>query len=90
MIHFFYWGDSLTDVCQLLSFDNMSYFSTLFKSLTGISPGAFRKACLSLDTETRTQININTSLFISRPAPIDDLFFSMRQLGEIMKDILSE
>jgi len=90
MIHFFYWGDSLTEVCQLLSFDNMSYFSTLFKSLTGISPGAFRKVCLSLDTERRTQININTSLFVSRPASIDVLFSSMRQLGEIMKDILNE
>lgn len=84
MAHFFYWGTSLTEVCELLSFDSASYFSTLFKSLVGVSPGAFRKACLVLDAEERTRINSNSPLFISHPKPIDALFASMRQMGEIL------
>lgn len=84
MAHFFYWGTSLAEVCELLSFDSTCYFSTLFKSLVGVSPGTFRKACLALETEERTRINSNTLLFMSRPAPIDDLFASMRQIGEIL------
>jgi len=88
MTHFFYWGTSLTEVCELLGFESKSYFSTLFKSFTGLSPGAFRKACQALDAETRTAININTSLFVSRPIPIEELFASMRQLGKTMSDNL--
>ena len=84
VVHFFYWGTSLAKVCELLSFDSTNYFSTLFKSLVGVSPGAFRKACLALEAEERTRINSNTLLFMSRPAPIDDLFASMRQIGEIL------
>jgi len=84
MAHFFYWGTSLTEVCRLLSFDSASYFSTLFKALVGVSPGAFRKACLALDAEERTKINSDTPLFISRPVPMDDLFASMRQMGIIL------
>jgi len=88
MTHFFYWGTSLTEVRELLSFDSASHFNTLFKSLVGLSPGAFRKACLSLDAEERTRINKDTPLFVSRPMPMDDLFASMRQLGTIMAGIL--
>lgn len=88
VVHFFYWGTSLAEVCELLSFDSMSYFSTLFKSLVGLSPGAFRKACLALDAAERTSINDNSPVFISHPVPIGDLFASMRQLGEIMIDVL--
>ena len=89
MVHFFYWGTSLSEICELLSFDSASYFSTLFKSIAGISPGAFRKACLQLDVEERTRINTNTQLFVSRPVPIDDLLVSIRQLGEVMLDKLT-
>lgn len=88
VVYFFYWDTSLAEVCELLCFDSMSYFSTLFKSLVGLSPGAFRKACLTLDAQERTNINSNSLLFISHPAPIHDLFASMRQLGEIMTDVL--
>ena len=84
MLHFFYWGTSLTEVCQLLRFDSVSYFSSLFKSVVGLPPGTFRKACLDLGAEARTKINSETKLFISRPLPINDLFASMRQLGEII------
>ena len=80
IVHFFYWGTDLTQVCDLLSFDSKSYFTTLFKTLTGISPGAFRKACLALTAENRTKINQSTLLFTSRPISIDDLFASMHQL----------
>ena len=87
MVHFFYWGTSLSEVCDLLSFDSVSYFSTLFKSAVGMPPGAFRKACLALNEEKRTKINNDTMLFVSRPAPIEDLFVGMRQLGEIIANI---
>jgi AraC-like DNA-binding protein len=82
MVHFFYWGTSLSEVCESLSFDSISYFSTLFKSIVGYPPGAFRKACLSLDAEDRTRINSNTTLFLSRPLTIEDSFASMRQLAQ--------
>ena len=82
MVHFFYWGTSLAEVCESLSLGSISYFSTLFKSIVGYPPGAFRNACLSLEAEDRTSINNNTTLFLSRPLTIDDLFVSMRQLGE--------
>lgn len=84
MAHFFYWGTSLAEVCELLSFESTSYFSTLFKSVVGLSPSAFRTACLALDVKERTKINCNTLLFMSRPVPIDDLFASMQQLGETL------
>ena len=90
MVHFFYWGTSLAEVCELLSFDSTSYFRTLFKSIVGLSPGSFRKVCLSLDAEERTKISNNTLLFLTRPAPIDDLFASMQQLGELMTGILQQ
>lgn len=90
MIHFFYWGTSLSEICELLNFGSTSYFSTLFKSFAGLSPGAFREACKSLDVEARTRINSNTRLFMSRPVPIDELFASMRQMGEIMADVLHQ
>ena len=79
MVHFFYWGTSLAEVCELLGFGSDSYFSTLFKSIVGISPGAFRKKCLSLSAEDRTRINTSTLLFASRPMPIDDLYAIMKQ-----------
>ncbi len=82
IVHFFYWGTSLTEVCQLLGFDSISYFNTLFKSIVGVSPGAFRKACLALDVDKRTKINSNTLLFTSRPIPIDHLIASMQHLVE--------
>ena len=88
MTHFFYWGTSLTEVRELLSFDSASHFNTLFQSLVGLSPGAFRKACLSLNAEERTRINKDTPLFVSRPMPMDELFASMRQLGSLMAGIL--
>ena len=88
MIHFFYWGTELKEVRELLGFDSPSYFNTLFRSVSGISPGAFRKACLSLDGETRTEINISTLLFVSRPLPINELFDSMKQLSERIKTFL--
>jgi len=87
MVHFFYWGTSLTEVCELLSFDSMGYFSKLFHSIVGLSPGTFRKACLALDAEERTIINSNTQLFVSRPAPIGELFVNMRQLGDSIANI---
>ena len=37
MVHYFYWGTSLTEVCELLGFDSMSYFSTLFRLIHWIS-----------------------------------------------------
>lgn len=77
MVHFFYWGTSLAEVCEILCFDSMSYFSTLFKSVAGISPGTFRKACLALSADKRTQINTDTLLFTSAPMPMEDLFRSM-------------
>ena len=88
MAHFFYWGTTLTEVCELLNFGSTSYFSTLFKSFVGLSPGAFRKACLFLDEKERTRINRSTVLFVSSPVSIQELFASMRQLGEIMTCIL--
>ncbi len=86
MVHFFYWGTSLAEVCQLLGFDSASYFGTLFKSIAGVSPGTFRKACLALDVDKRTKINSNTLLFTSRPIPMDDLLGSMQQLVESVID----
>ena len=88
IVHFFYWGIPLTEVCELLCFDSPSHFSTLFKSLVGISPGAFRKACLALNAEERTKINRSMPLLISHPAPIEDLFSGMRQFGAVMADVL--
>lgn len=88
MIHFFYWGTELSEVRELLGFDSPSYFNTLFKSVAGISPGAFRRVCLSLDGETRTEINISTMLFVSRPLPITELFDSMKQLSNRIKAFL--
>ena len=87
MVHFFYWGTSLAEVCESLSLGSISYFSTLFKSIVGYPPGAFRNACLSLEAEDRTSINCNTTLFLSRPLTIDDLFASMRQLGESIMSV---
>jgi len=89
LLFIFYWGTSLAEVCELLKFDSLSYFSTLFKSIVGISPGAFRKACLALNAEDRSRINVSTHLFVSRPVPIDDLLISMQQLGQIVTDNLS-
>jgi len=88
VVYFFYWSASLEEVCELLCFDSAGYFSTLFKSLVGLSPGAFRKACFALDAEERTKINGNSLLFISHPVPISNLFASMRQLGETMTEVL--
>lgn len=88
VVHFFYWGTSLTEVCALLGYDSMSYFSTLFKSVVGLSPGAFRRACLAIDADERTEINSATMLFVSRPLPMEQLFVSIRQLGETMAGIL--
>jgi AraC-like DNA-binding protein len=89
MVHFFYWGTSLAEVCELLSFDSSAYFSTLFKSVVGISPGRFRKACLALSAEERTKINANTRLFTAGQIPLDDMFTSMKQLvASIMKTAL--
>ena len=88
MIHFFYWGTELSEVRELLGFDSPSYFNTLFKSAAGISPGAFRRVCLSLDGETRTEINISTMLFVSRPLPITELFDSMKQFSNRIKAFL--
>ena len=82
IVHFFYWGTSLSEVCELLSFDSKSYFTVLFKDITGVSPGAFRKACLSLEANDRTEINTGTLLFTSRPISIDALLSSMQQLVE--------
>ena len=90
MVHFFYWGTDLGEVRELLSFDSPSHFNTLFKSVAGISPGAFRTACLSLDGEKRTEINCSTQLFISRPMPIDELFASMKQLCQTVKAALRQ
>lgn len=80
MVHFFYWGTSLAEVCEILNFCSTSYFSTLFKTTTGVSPGAFRKACLELNADDRTHLNSTTLLFTSGPLPINELFASMRQL----------
>ncbi len=79
MVHFFYWGTSLTEVCETLGFDSISYFSTLFKSTVGVSPGTFRKACLALTADERTQINGNTRLLNSGAIPLDTLLSSIKQ-----------
>lgn len=88
VVHFFYWGTGLTEVCTLLGYDSMSHFSILFKSVVGLSPGAFRTACLTIDADERTVINCSTILFVSRPVPMEQLFGSMRQLGETMAGVL--
>lgn len=80
MVHFFYWGTGVAEVCEILCFDSMSYFSTLFKSVVGISPGAFRKSCLALSADERTQINTGALLFTSGPMPMENLFTSMKQV----------
>jgi len=89
MVHFFYWGTSLAEVCELLAFDSAGYFSTLFKSIVGVSPGAFRKACLALDADERTELNTNTHLFTAGPIPLNDMITSMKLLvASIMKTTL--
>ena len=84
LAHFFYWGTSLAEVCELLCFDNLSYFSKLFKSLVGTSPATFRKACMNLDAENRIKINSTTQLFAAQPMPMNDLFAGLQQLGKIV------
>ncbi len=88
IVHFFYWGTELSEVRELLGFDSPSHFNTLFRAVVGISPGAFRKTCLSLDAEKRTEINCATQLFISRPMPMGELFASMNQLSQTIKAAL--
>lgn len=42
---------SLVDVANLVGFEEQSYFNKVFKSLTGISPGQYRKKRVNIDPQ---------------------------------------
>lgn len=51
---------SLADIAQLVGFEDQSYFSKVFKRLTGVSPGRYR--------ESRGQVRRNEGVTASRDA----------------------
>ena len=36
-------GERVSDVAETVGFDNFTYFSTMFKKYTGVSPNQYRK-----------------------------------------------
>jgi len=88
VIFFFCWEMEIIEACEWLGFSSYSHFNRIFKRFVGVPPSSFRKACLSLSVEERAAIAREETLLSFRIMPIDDLFASLRHIGQTMTEVL--
>ena len=87
-VYFFFWETPIAETSRRLGFNLQDYFRRIFKKFVGVPPSLFFKACLSLSSDERTQIIANEPILNYRALPIDELFASLRHLGETMAGVL--
>ena len=87
-IFFFCWELEIAECCRWLHFNSYSHFNRIFKRFAGIPPSSFRKACLSLSAEERAEIDSEEPLLSYHIVPIEDLFATVRHMGQTMAEVL--
>ena len=72
----------ITDISESLGFNNLNYFSRIFKSFVGIPPHDFLAVAKRTTAEERATICASEPLLNYQRCPLDDLLASMRHIGE--------
>lgn len=87
-IHYFaFYGQDVFTTFESTGFSSLSYFSSTFKSITGISPRDFRRAFTSFPKETAASF-VKEPVLNFLPCTIEDGFRSMKSLGKTASDCL--
>lgn len=63
---------SVTDIATRIGFQTSSYFSSVFKSITGLSPTQYRNVHKS-NTHTKTTVSLYTNIFSDKSYILTDL-----------------
>ena len=80
IIMFAFYGQSVSSACESVGYTSLSYFSRLFKNITGISPSLFRKAFS--DSSFAEDCLEKQPLLCYEMQTIQSMYDSISQLGK--------
>lgn len=80
VIIFVYYGQDVYSTCECVGFHDISYFSRMFKSLTGVSPRAFKKALAASDPKNGDKHHLLDPITDFQLCPMDMTFQALRNI----------